>query len=486
MIMRRKKIVLTLVLSSLIFLFLSIQISAAEKAEHYNCYTILVGKKASISGAVLFAHNEDDWGDQVVYWYKVPRQRHAAGEVYTLKHGGKLPQVVETWGYLWLEIPDMDFADSFLNEWGVAIASNACPSRRDEADLTDGGIDYDLRRLIAERARTAREGVKLAGQLIEHFGYNSSGRTYSIADPNEVWLLAVVRGKLWLAQRVPDDAVAIIPNYYIIGEVNLNDTLNFLTAPAIVTYAIEQGWYRPDSNQPFNFRLTYSNPDELTNINNRARHWRGLNTLAARSFALTEPFPTTFKPKQKISRTDLFQVLRQHYENTDLDCSGNPHANPTKTVCSEANQYGFVAELRNWLPPAIGAIIWIAPRRPCVMPFFPIYVGVSQLPPAMAPHNYQIAQAQHFNPAPDLYNPDNKLLYWQCAKATQFVDDDWPHRSPIQIKRRQAFESKLLRRHDRFDVRLVRNFTKKTDACQKALDNYISKTIHRLQQFIVQ
>ena len=84
----------------------------------------------------------------------------------------------------------MDFADSYLNEWGVTIASNACRSREDSTGLTKGGISYWLRRLMAERARTAREAVQIGGELVEKYGYDSSGRTYCIADAQEAWLMA--------------------------------------------------------------------------------------------------------------------------------------------------------------------------------------------------------------------------------------------------------------------------------------------------------
>ncbi len=148
----------------------------------------------------MFAHNEDDWGDRIVNFYKVPAMQHKAGETITLKNEGELKQVSKTYSYLWLEMPEMEFSDSYMNEWGVTIGSDACMSREKKAKLTDGGIGYWLRRAMAERATSAREAVKIGGALVEQYGYSSSGRTYCIADAHEAWMLAVVNGKHWVAQ----------------------------------------------------------------------------------------------------------------------------------------------------------------------------------------------------------------------------------------------------------------------------------------------
>ncbi len=149
------------------------------------CFSIVVGKNASADGCVLVAHNEDDSAPQVVNHHKIPRRTHAPGEMVSLRNGGQLEQVGETWAYLWSEMPGMQFSDSYVNEWGVCVTSDNCPSREDEAELTEGGIGYMLRRLVAERARSARDGVRIAGELVERFGYVAAGRTYIIAYSEE-------------------------------------------------------------------------------------------------------------------------------------------------------------------------------------------------------------------------------------------------------------------------------------------------------------
>ena len=190
-----------------------------------NCFAVVVGKKASSDGSILVGHNEQNRGRRIVNYRYVPRLKFPPGIKIKLKNGGTLEEVPQTFAFIWQENPGVEFGDSYFNEWGVVIVSDACPSREDSyeelvkrGEIRDGGIGYLLRRLVAQRARTAREGVKIAGELIERFGYTSMGRTYVIADPNEAWILAVVRGRHWIAERCPDDGVVLLPNLYIIGQ----------------------------------------------------------------------------------------------------------------------------------------------------------------------------------------------------------------------------------------------------------------------------
>ncbi|RLE00680.1 MAG: hypothetical protein DRJ11_11280, partial [Candidatus Aminicenantes bacterium] len=233
-----------------------------------NCFAVVVGKKASSDGSILVGHNEQNRGRRIVNYRYVPRLKFPPGIKIKLKNGGTLEEVPQTFAFIWQENPGVEFGDSYFNEWGVVIVSDACPSREDSyeelvkrGEIRDGGIGYLLRRLVAQRARTAREGVKIAGELIERFGYTSMGRTYVIADPNEAWILAVVRGRHWIAERCPDDGVVLLPNLYIIGqEADLEDTNNVLSSPGLVDYARRRGWYNPASGQPFSFKDVFTPP----------------------------------------------------------------------------------------------------------------------------------------------------------------------------------------------------------------------------------
>ncbi|MCD6115575.1 C69 family dipeptidase, partial [bacterium] len=178
------------------------------------CTTVVAGKKSTKNGAVLFGHNEDDSGRRVVNIWNVPRKQYKHGSVVHLRGGADIPQSDVTWALTWFQVPGLPFSDYYANEWGVNVASDACPSREDDPKITDGGIGFMLRRIVAERAKSAREGVEIAGKLLDKFGYVSSGRTLVICDPSEAWILAIVAGKHWVAQRVPDDKAIVLPNVY--------------------------------------------------------------------------------------------------------------------------------------------------------------------------------------------------------------------------------------------------------------------------------
>jgi len=350
------------------------------------CFSIVAGKDTTEDGCVLLAHNEDDGPPQVVNHHKIPRQYHKPGEKVQLHNGGQLDQVEWTWAYLWSEMPGMLFSDSFLNEWGVCITSDNCPSREDRPEITDGGINIMLRRLIAQRARSAREGVTLAGELVERFGYTASGRTYVICDPEEGWLFCVVHGKHWLAQRIPDNKVAMVANTYTIRQVDLSDRDNVLASKDIVTYAIARGWYDPDINGPFDFAAAYADPRVAADSRNFGRQRSGFNYVAAAPVPPGPDLPCSMTPKNKLNVTKLTRILRhkgrdalvcppnQKEQAEDIDCS----------ICQGSTQTAFVAQLRKSNPKDIGLVYWMCLGSPETSYFIPYHFGISTFPPGYA------------------------------------------------------------------------------------------------------
>ena len=188
-----------------------------------NCMTVIVGKAVSASGRVLVAHNEDDPGHVIVRHAIVPAADHAPGELIPAEKGlARIPQVPHTLGYYWVEYVEdeggVTAADAYLNECGVVITSNSMGWSKEADDdpnvVKDGGIGYVLRRALAERAHTAREGAHVLMALIDEWGYAPSGRAYTIADKNEAFMFQLVRGRHYVGARVPDDAVVVMPNHY--------------------------------------------------------------------------------------------------------------------------------------------------------------------------------------------------------------------------------------------------------------------------------
>ncbi len=388
-----------------------------------NCFSIVVGKKASYNGAVLFGHNEDDLGDDILRLWKIPEKRY--NEEFKLLNGGK-ERAGESFSLVWIELKKQKVADTFLNQYGVGVASDACPSK---IKGSKKGIIYFLRRLVAERAKSAREGVKIAGQLIEKHEY-PQGRTLIIVDPNEGWLLHVIGGKHWLAWRVPDDAVATIPNFYTLKNLDIKNNKNVLSSEDIKKFARSEGLYNFSRDGKFNFAKVFSAEEAYKSEYNVNRQWRAIELLSGRKWPRKVGLPPYFKPSRKLSPQDLFRVLRDHYEGTELDLSngyrnGSPNMSRKRPICYKTTKYSFVMELRSKLPGDIGNLIWFSPSRPDESPYIPIYFGIKQFKdPGMdnIPKVHSEILRRHFYPPPILRLKLSELFYYPFRVLASSVE----------------------------------------------------------------
>ena len=444
----------------LITLFSFSNIFPQEKIE-LNCFTVVVGKDASVDGSTIVAHNEDDSGEQIVNLYKTPSIKHPENEVVTFNTNGKINQVKKTNGFLWIELPGMKVADSFINDHGVVVTSNGCPSREENPDTTDSSILYWLRRLVAERAKTSKEAVKIAGSLIDKYGYISSGRTYTVADKNEVWIFSAVFGKHWMAQRVPDDQVVVIPNYYRIGEINLDDTTNYLGSPDIITYAVKNGWYKPEEGEEFHFTKAYTALGSIDHPGNINRIWRGISLLSRDSYAIDEELPFSFIPYKKLDIQDIMNVQRDHYEGCDLDKTeiyknGNPHKINRATICSGSTQYSFVIQLRKNMPVEIGTLVWLSFFRPAINIYAPLYLGLQNIPKEFAYNDYQSAIDSHLNPSESTFDTVDTHAYWNYVSAVNKVDEDF-YNNFTKVKSQNSFiENQIIRETIKFEEEVLK------------------------------
>jgi dipeptidase len=457
-----------------------------------NCYSILVGKDASTDGSVFFAHNEDDMGQNFVDLHKVPHINHAPGEKQIFMDGmDSINEVSETFGYLWIT-GTLYNEEQYLNEWGVAITSN---SSRSNVINGNGRIEHNLRRLVAERARSAREAVKIAGAIVDRYGYAGSGRVYSIADPNEAWVFEVANGKHWIARRVPDDELVIIPNYYVINSFNMPDTLNYLSSPDIIDYAVTQGWYNPQTDASFNFRKAYCRKDRFEAVFNIARKWVILNKLSEKQYALNDDFPFSFKPKQKVNIQVLMEALQNHYENTVFErdaCidNGSPHKGmDTLRVCNMYNDYSCITQLRSWLPADIGNIMWIAPRYPCIQPFIPWYYGINKISSQYEKAPY-ITALQDYN----FKNKDYKKMYpdhacWVFDDFSTRLDSNYGKEIKLVQDWKTKFEMEVLKTVELKENEILNIYKSDPDTARQMLtdvtNNFADKALMETKKLLL-
>jgi dipeptidase len=425
---------------------------------------VLVGKDASSDGSVFIAHNEDDRNvHNFVDLHKVPRLRHAKGERQIFFNStDSLDEVAETYAYLWI-VGSQYVEDQYLNEWGVAITSNSSQSNVQNGN---GRIDHNLRRIVIERARTAREAVRIAGMIVEKYGYASSGRVYSIADTREAWVFEVANGRHWIARRVPDDEVAIIPNYYVIDEFHEADTANYLASGDIVAYARANGWYDSPADSSFNFRKVYGHRNRLDAMWNIARKWVILNQLATQQYDFHADFPFSVKPKEKIGIRKLMAALENHYEGTRFAPgtsvnSGAPHRScgfgvkDSLTVCNLYNDFGCITQLRRWLPAAIGNVLWLSPRYPCIQPFIPWYYGVRTISPDYEKATYADA-LENYNRR----NRDYVALYpdhacWVFDDYANMVDSCYGREKQSALEWKAGVQADILKMVNEQEARVV-------------------------------
>lgn len=412
-------------LLALASLLLSLTCLAQES--EFNCFGVLVGKDASADGSFILGHNEDDTDEQMLNAY--------------INND-----------FFWAELPGMETADAFVNKWGVGIVSDNCKSREDREDFTDGGILYQVRVNVAKRAHTAREGVSIVAELVEKYGYRESGRSYLIADRDEIWMVSVVKGRHWVAQRIPDDAVVVIPNYYVIDRIDLSDKDNFAGSPDIVTYAQSRGWYDPKRDGEFSFREAYANDEVRKKAFNVERH---KDVLASFGIVTEDPFhtPFGFKPSTKVSLNDVMNVLSLHRDDYKVG-----------SITRNSTVVSTIFQFRRDLPMEIGTIAWIAMGHPDIEPYFPVYLGMDCLPKNFGRfHTVAMAEDKHLSDCKDMRANYPNGIWWKHLDRWNKVfvlPDQYAQRAwEMRVKMQQE----IFNGQEKLEAEVMNRFYKESD-----------------------
>lgn len=424
------------------------------------CFAVIAGKNTTKDGSVMFAHDEDDSGEQMLNVYQVPR--------------GAVGDNVK---YTWFEFPGTKVADAFINEYGVACASDGCQSREDVEDYTDGGVVYEVRTLIAQKAHSAREAVKLVGDLVTARGYASSGRTYLVADSKEGWMISLVRGRRWVAYRIPDDKVMALPNNYIIDRVDLNDTENFAGSPDLAEYAQKRGWWNP-ADGPFSFRKAYASPAQFDHPRNYLRQIHALEIISGQKYEENpNTLPICVTPKRKVDKELLMEVLACHFGTPDQP---GKHLGG---ICTAVDILAVIFQLRSDVPVEIGAMGWVAAGHPCIEVFLPWYSGMTKSPEGFCRYaTAKEAVDKHFTDAED------KQVNYPDAKAWIFTDR-WKKANTTNYDnvigditaRNKKFQKKWFAEQVKFEASLKKYYDPKTGrvtnrvALEKALNDFTAK-----------
>lgn len=377
--------------------------------EAMACTGLLVGKKASIDGSVMISYAADShalYGEL----YRWPAADWPQGAMLDIKEWdsgkplGQIPQVAHTYSVV-----------GNMNEHQLAITESTWGGRSELHDK-NGIMDYgSLIYVTLQRAKTAREAIKVMTDLVAEYGYYSTGESFSIADKNEVWIMEMIgkgtgnKGAIWVAIRIPDDCISAHANQARIQQIPFDDKENCMYSPDVVSFAREKGYFK-GKDKDFSFQKAYC-PYDFGGLRGcEARVWSFFRkydmsmdkyTDLIKGDPSKEPMPLYIKPDRKLSVQDVQNCMRDHYEGTDLDMTKDAGAGPYKVpyrwrpmtfkvdgkkytneraIATQQTGFVIVPQLRNWLPDTVGGILWFAVDDADMTVFNPIYCSTLDSP----------------------------------------------------------------------------------------------------------
>lgn len=467
----------------LILLFLAAGASTTASA----CTNFLLTKSTTKDGSTMVTYSADS---HVLYGelYHWPAGTWPAGtmlDVYDWDSGkfmGKIPQAAQTFNVV-----------GNMNEHQLAIAETTFGGRSELHHQEGAIIDYgSLIYITLQRAKTAREAIAVMTDLVAKYGYASEGESFSISDPNEVWIMEMIgkgegeKGAVWVARMVPDGYVcahanqARITTFPLEGRTSISsDNMKKLYNPDVTTvyskdvisFAKQKGFYPQDGkNADFSFSDTYAPVDFSGARACEIRVWAFFNAINsdmaqyweyakgtgikrdAKGYA-TNRMPLWVKPNRKVDVLEVMDFMRDHLEGTELDMSKDPGAGPyecpyrwrpmtfevdgkkyvhERVTATQQTGFTFVSQSRSWLPDAIGGILWFGVDDAASTVYFPMYTCSTKVPYAFAVGNGSMMEFT------------NKAAFWVFNQVTNFAYTRYNVIHPDIRKKQKALETQYL------------------------------------------
>jgi len=464
----------------------------------YSCTNIIVTKGASKDGSCFLFYTCD--GEFLYHLKKKPAMDYKKGEFYYFRNYngevlGKIPQVRHTYATL----------GTHINEFQVSIGETTFTGR-EELQNDSKFINYwDLMHLGLERAKTAREAIKVMTSIVDEYGYGGPGETFSVIDKNEAWLLEMIgtgengEGAVWVAVKIPDGMITAHANKARIGEFPLNDPDNCLYSKNVISFAIDKGYYNPDSGKPFKFNETYnpSTPGNLRYCSSRV--WSVFNRTSPslnlsmdynRGVLGAKRYPLYVKPDSKLGIKDVFKLVRDHYEGTCIDMTkgydagayGNPIRNRPllwevdstqcaweRSISTPNASFSFIAQCRNWLPDEIGGLIWFSNDDSYFSCYQPLYCSITD-----SPEPYRVGEMKTFSWKSawwtfNFVSNYSNIRYRDMIKDIQYVQDSIEN---FYVNNQENIEKEALKLYKQ----------KKKDELELYLTNYCNKETEKLMK----
>ena len=469
-------------------------------SEAEACSNFIVGKKASVDGSVMCSYSADDYG-MFQYLCHYPAAKHAKGEMRKIfdwdsnKYYGEIPEAAETYNVI-----------GNINEWQVTIGETTYGGREEMVDST-GIMDYGSLIYVAlQRSKTAREAIKVMTTLANTYGYNSGGETFTICDPNEAWIMEMMgkgagsKGAVWVALRIPDDAICAHANQSRIGKFNMKDKKNVMYAKDVVSFARSKGWFK-GKDADFSWKMAYAKPDFSGRRFCDARAWAMLNHFYDMSpyldWALgknpdAQDMPLWVVPNKKVSVKDVEAVMRDHYEGTPLsvadgsDIGGGIWEMPyrptplmykvdgkqyfnERPVSTQQSGFVFVSQMRSWLPREIGGVFWFANDDANMAAFTPVYCSMTERPEC---YNTPGVDAVHFS---------KKNAYWVCNMTSNMVYPRYSLMFPTLKEVRDSLDNSYFAAQAGVEKKAQELYAQNPQAAVKYLNDY---SVEKAQQML--
>ena len=485
------------------------------------CTNFIVGKKASVDGSVICTYNADDYG-MFIGLCHYPAMKHAPGEMRkifdwdTQVYHGEIPEAAETYNVI-----------GNINEYQVTIGETTYGGREEMVDTT-GIIDYgSLIYLTLQRSTSARSAIRVMTQLAETYGYNSEGETFTICDPNEAWILEMMgtgsdkalveKEKLnrvvWVAMRVPDDAICGHANQSRIGKFFAGKKINpkgvYPTAKNmqadlyyskdVIRYARLKGWYA-GADAEFSWKWAYAAPDFGGRRYCDARVWaffRHFDNDFDRylPWALgvdenAEDMPLWIRPNRKVSVQDIQECMRDHYEGTALALDTttigggiwNMPYRPTplsfevdgkkcfneRPTSTQQTGFSYVSQMRSWLPRQIGGVLWFGNDDGNMVAYTPIYCG-------------NTVQPECYNtPGADAVTFSDRNAYWVCNWVSNMVYPRYSQMFPSLKQVRDSLERSYFAQQKAIEDKAVALYESDQAAALKYLNDYSNEKAQQM------
>ena len=467
-------------------LVLALALTAVSLGRADACTNVIITKGASTDGSCMVSYAADShllYGE--LYFHLAadwkPGSMLAITDWDSYKPLGSIAQVAHTYQTM-----------GNMNEHQLIIGETTWGGREEQAD-TNGVMDYgSLIYIGLQRARTAREAIDVIVSLANEYGYPSEGETFSIADPEEAWVMDIVgkgsdnKGIVWVARRIPDGYICAHANQARITRFPLDDPENCLYAPDVISFAREKGWFEGE-DADFSFRDAYNPVDFGGARACDARAWSAFNILCDGQFTyeengqtVTRPamdwieyvmgheldneMPLFVKPSRKISAKDVADVMRDHFEGTPMDMTqdigaggnacpyrwrpmsfsweGERYCNE-RAIATQQTGFWFVAQARGWLPDEVGALVWFGCDDAATSYLTPIYVNSKEVPECLRVGNGDIL---HYSPT---------STFWICNRVANACYKMYNYMAPVARAAADAFENSQMAAVPEMDAKLA-------------------------------